>query len=109
MNLKRKDTPESREHWEHAERVTREVEAEIVEMRTRSASATVGWLNSEGPLSTTPDVSFTWSPGVTVVQGGGAVDVDAIAEKHAQRYQWGDDTLHGAIRSAIDEALAARK
>jgi hypothetical protein len=64
------------------------------------------------------DVSFAWSPGVTVELGGDvsptiqnrdAVDVGAIVEKHVQRYQWGDDTLHGAIRSAVDEALAARK
>lgn len=58
------------------------------------------------------DVSFTWSHGITVALGGdpfNAVDIGAIVEKHAQRYQWGDDTLHGAIRSAVDEALAARK
>jgi hypothetical protein len=56
MTIQRKDTPESRDHWEYAERVTREVEAEIVKMRMRSASETVGWLNSEGPLSTSPRV-----------------------------------------------------
>jgi hypothetical protein len=36
MNLKRKDTPESREHWDYAERTAREVEAEIVRERDRA-------------------------------------------------------------------------
>lgn len=39
MSLKRRDTPESREHWDHAERVSREVEAEIAVERERVAGA----------------------------------------------------------------------
>jgi hypothetical protein len=35
-NLKRKDTLESRAHWEYCERVTREVEAEIDRQRERA-------------------------------------------------------------------------
>jgi hypothetical protein len=34
-SIKRRDTPESREHWDYAERVTREVEAEIIAERKR--------------------------------------------------------------------------
>jgi hypothetical protein len=36
------------------------------------------------------------------------LDIGEIVERHVQRYQWGEDTLHGAVRSAIDEALAWR-
>lgn len=35
MNLKRKDTPESAAYWDYAERVTREVEAEITAEKAR--------------------------------------------------------------------------
>lgn len=41
MNLKRKDTPESREHWDYAERVTREVKAEIATERARTSGVTL--------------------------------------------------------------------
>jgi hypothetical protein len=55
MNLKRKDTPESRQHWEYAERVTREVEAEI--QRTQSLGEPIGRLVYEdgSPLSVQQD------------------------------------------------------
>jgi hypothetical protein len=29
-----------------------------------------------------------------------------IVERHVQRYQWGDDTLHGAIKEAAREGFA---
>jgi hypothetical protein len=38
MDLKRKDTLESRAHWECCERVTREVEAEIERQRARAVT-----------------------------------------------------------------------
>jgi hypothetical protein len=38
MNLKHRDTPESAAHWDYAERVSREVEAEIVRERERKAA-----------------------------------------------------------------------
>lgn len=42
MNIKCKDTPESRAHWDHAERVMREVEAEILAERARRLTIDYG-------------------------------------------------------------------
>jgi hypothetical protein len=40
--LKRRDTPESREHWEYADRVARQVEAEIRAERARADRISLG-------------------------------------------------------------------
>lgn len=45
MTLKRKDSPESRVQWDYAERVTREVEAEILAERNRKHAIWIPALN----------------------------------------------------------------
>jgi hypothetical protein len=59
MNLKRKDSPESREYWDYAERVAREVEAEIMKERDRKSAIWIPAMN--GYVCRTCGVPRNWN------------------------------------------------